>query len=183
MNHVISLLVENHQGVLSRIAGLFSGRGYNLESITAGPTADPTVTRITLVCGGDDTVIEQIKKQLHKLIDVIRLADLSDLPRVSRELLLVKVAAEAGNRGELFQVAEVFGARVMDVGSESIMAELVGDPSKLDDFLALLGDDRILEMARSGLVCMERGRKGKERRSGRAAERKTEQKKGAEDAD
>ncbi len=159
MKHIVSLLVENKQGVLARIAGLFSGRGYNLESITAGVTSDPTVTRITLACLGDDLVVEQIKKQLNRLIDVIRVTDLTGLPALHRELLLAKVSAKPSQRGEIFQVADVFKAQVMDVGYDTMSLELTGSTEKIDDFVALLSPYGLVEMARSGLVSLERSRK------------------------
>ena len=159
MTHIISLHVENQQGVLARISGLFSGRGYNLESITAGVTADPTVTRITLACTGDDAVVEQIKKQLNRLIDVIKVTELTGVPSLNRELMLVKVSAKAPQRGEIFQVADVFKAQIMDVGHESMTVELAGSPEKIDDLIALLQPYGISEMARSGVVSMERSRK------------------------
>jgi len=159
MTHVICLHVENQQGVLARISGLFSGRGYNLESITAGVTTDPTVTRITLACTGDDAVVEQIKKQLDRLIDVINVTELTGVPSLNRELMLVKVNAKGPQRGEVFQVADVFKAQIMDVGHESMTVELAGSPEKLDDLVALLQPYGIAEMARSGVVAMERSRK------------------------
>jgi acetolactate synthase-1/3 small subunit len=159
MTHVLSMLVENHQGVLSRIAGLFAGRGYNLESITAGVTTDPQITRITLVCEGDDNVIDQIKKQLNKLIDVIKVNDLSPLPSLHRELALIKVRAKTNQRGEVFQVADVFRARVLDVGLDSMVLEVTGSSDKIDNFVAVLQPYHIREVARSGLISMERGRK------------------------
>jgi len=159
MTHIISLHVENQQGVLARISGLFSGRGYNLESITAGVTADPTVTRITLACTGDDAVVEQIKKQLNRLIDVIKVTELTGVPSLNRELMLVKVNAKGSQRGEIFQVADVFKAQIMDVGHESMTVELAGSPEKIDDLIALLQPYGISEMARSGVVSMERSRK------------------------
>ncbi|MEW5814019.1 MAG: acetolactate synthase small subunit [Spirochaetota bacterium] len=159
MTHTIALLVENHQGVLSRISGLFSGRGYNLESFTSGPTTDPTITRITLVCQGDSTVIQQIKKQLNKLIDIIKVEDLTDCPTLNRELALIKIAVQPGQRGEVIQIADVFRAQVMDVGSDSMVIEITGSPQKIDDLVALLHEYTILEMARSGLVSLKRGSK------------------------
>ena len=161
MTHNISLLVENHQGVLARISGLFSGRGYNLESLTVGMTMDSSVSRITLVCKGDDAVIDQIKKQLNRLIDVIKVQDLTSLPSVNRELALIKITANHSRRGEVFQVADVFGCRVMDVGTESMIIEITGSPSKIDDFLSVLQPYKIQEVARSGLVALERGKKTK----------------------
>ena len=159
MTHTISLLVENHQGVLARISGLFSGRGYNLDSLTVGPTNDPTVSRITLVCKGDDMVIDQIKKQLNKLIDVIKVNDLSALPSLNRELALIKVRAKPNQRGEIFQVADVFRARVLDVGIDSMVLEVTGSSEKIDNFAAVLQPYSIREIARSGLISMERGKK------------------------
>jgi acetolactate synthase-1/3 small subunit len=161
MTHVISLLVENHQGVLVRIAGLFSGRAYNLESLTVGVTNDPSVSRVTLVCAGDDAVIEQIKKQLNKLIDVIKLIDLTGLKSVNRELALIKVQAAPERRAEIIQTADVFRARVIDVGIDSIILEATGSTEKIDDLLSILGPAAVLEVARSGLVSIERGRKTK----------------------
>jgi acetolactate synthase-1/3 small subunit len=159
MTHVLSMLVENHQGVLSRIAGLFSGRGYNLESITAGVTTDSQISRITLVCKGDDNVIDQIKKQLNKLIDVIKVTDLSPLASLHREVALIKVRAKPNQRGEVFQVADVFRARVLDVGIDSMVLEVTGSSDKIDNFIAVLQPYSIREVARSGLISMERGRK------------------------
>jgi acetolactate synthase I/III small subunit len=159
MTHVLSMLVENHQGVLSRIAGLFSGRGYNLESITAGVTTDTQITRITLVCKGEDNVFDQIKKQLNKLIDIIKITDLSPLPSLHRELALIKVRAMPNLRGEVFQVADVFRARVLDVGIDSMVLEVTGSSDKIDNFIAVLQPYSIREVARSGLISMERGRK------------------------
>lgn len=169
MKHIISLLVENHQGVLARISGLFSGRGYNLESITAGITMDPSVSRITLACTGDDSVVEQIKKQLNRLIDVIKVNDLTDVPALHRELMLIKVNAKGRQRGEIFQVADVFKAQVMDVGHETMSVELTGSPEKIDDFTALLQPYGIVEVARSGVVSMERSRKAPAAAAGSSA--------------
>jgi acetolactate synthase I/III small subunit len=168
MTHIISLLVENQQGVLARISGLFSGRGYNLESITAGVTTDTTVTRITLACTGDDAVVEQIKKQLNRLIDVIKVTELTDVPTLNRELMLIKVSAKGRQRGEIIQVSDVFKAQVMDVGHDTMSVELTGTPEKIDDFAALLQPYGIVEIARSGVVAMERGRKSPAPRAARA---------------
>ncbi len=159
MKHIISMLVENHQGVLARIAGLFSGRGYNLESITVGTTTDPTVSRLTLACGGDDAVVEQIKKQLNRLIDVIKVLDLTDAPALHRELALVKVSAKGRARGEIIQVADVFKAQVMDMGVDTMTLEITGASDKIEDFVALLAPFGLVELARSGVVALERGRK------------------------
>ena len=168
MTHIISMLVENQQGVLARISGLFSGRGYNLESITAGVTTDPTVTRLTLACTGDDAVVEQIKKQLNRLIDVIKVTELTGVPSLNRELMLIKVSAKGRHRGEIFQVADVFKAQVMDVGHDTMSVELTGTPEKIDDFAALLQPYGIVEVARSGVVAMERSKKTPAPRAARA---------------
>lgn len=159
MTHAISLLVENTQGVLSRISGLFSGRGYNLESLTVGATLDPSVARITLVCTGDDAIIEQIKKQLNKLIDIIKLVDMSEKPSVDREMALIKINASPQIRGEIFQVADVFRSKIMDVGANSMVLEVTGSAEKINDFISILQHYNILEIARSGLVSMERSSK------------------------
>jgi acetolactate synthase-1/3 small subunit len=161
MTHTISLLVENHQGVLARISTMFSGRGYNLESLTVGVTMDPTVSRITLVCKGDDAVIEQIKKQLNRLVDVIKVVDLTAIPSVGRELALVKVSAKHARRGEILQIADVFGCRIMDVGMENMIIEITGSSDKIDDFLAIIQPYSTQEIARSGVIAMERGKKAK----------------------
>ncbi|MBI9103087.1 MAG: acetolactate synthase small subunit [Spirochaetales bacterium] len=157
-NRVLYLLVQNHQGVLARISGLLSGRGYNVESFTAGRTNEEGLTRITLVCRGDDSIIDQVKKQLNKIIDIVKVVDLSERPTVDRELALIKVAAKPGERGELFQLADIFKATVKDVGTTSIVLEITGSTDEVDDLLLLL-DGQVLELARSGLVSMERGKK------------------------
>jgi len=161
MTHIISLLVENHQGVLSRIAGLFSGRGYNLESLTAGMTADPSFSRITLVCKGDDAIITQIKKQLNKLIDIVKVFDHTNVPSLNREIALIKVAAKPSQRGEIIQIADVFKARVLDVGYSTMTVEVTGAPEKIDDFISLALEYSIIDVARSGVVSLERGQKQK----------------------
>lgn len=158
MNHVISLLVENNSGVLARISGLLSGRGYNVESFSSGPTLDPEVTRITLVCRGDDTIIDQIKKQLNRLIEVIKVSDLTSKHTIDRQFALIKLSVKPGTRGEIIQLAEVFSAKVMDVGSNTMILELTGSEKKIDDLVQLL-DGNIIEIARSGLVSIERGKK------------------------
>jgi acetolactate synthase-1/3 small subunit len=145
--------------VLARIAGLFSGRGYNLESLTVGVTTDPSVSRITLVCSGEDAVIEQIKKQLNKIIDVIKVMDMSEFPSVNRELALIKINVKSSQRGEILQIADIFAARVVDVGLGSVILEVTGSTEKVNDFIVLAQQYSIAEIARSGLVSMERGKK------------------------
>ncbi|HAK45447.1 MAG TPA: acetolactate synthase small subunit [Spirochaeta sp.] len=164
MNHVISLLVENNAGVLSRISGLLSGRGYNVESFSSGPTLDPDITRITLVCLGEDEIIDQIKKQLNKLIEVIKVTDLTNKSTLDRQFALIKISVVHGNRGEIIQLAEVFGASVMDVGNSTMILELTGGEKKINDLVELLNGN-IIEIARSGLVSMERGKKSPPQKS------------------
>jgi len=166
MKRTLSLLVENHSGVLARISGMFSGRGYNLESLTVGVTTDRSISRITLVCVGNDSEFDQIKKQLNRLIDIIKVFDLTTTASVKRELALIKISAKHNQRGEIFQVADVFGARIMDVGSESMVIEISGSPEKIEDFLTVMMPYNVTETARSGLVAMERGKKVKKVKTG-----------------
>lgn len=158
MTHVISLLVENHQGVLVRIAGLFSGRAYNLESLTVGVTNDPAVSRVTLVCTGDDAVIEQIKKQLNKLIDVIKVIDFIDQAIFERELLLIRVDASRSNRRDILDLCDVFGARIMGVAEKSVTIELAGTTASIDDFIVIVKPYGIKEIVRSGAVAIAQGK-------------------------
>lgn len=154
---VFQILVDNTSGVLSRISGLFSRRGYNIESITAGVTADPNYTRITIVTSGDDEILEQIEKQLAKLVDVRSIQELKPNESVYRELVLIKVKATVENRQNIISMADVFRAKVIDVAPESIMVELTGDQNKIDAFIALLQDYEILELARTGIAGLGRG--------------------------
>ena len=156
MTHVLSMLVENHQGVLSRIAGLFSGRGYNLESITAGITTDPQITRITLVCSGDDNVISQIKKQLNKLVDIIKVTDLTQVPSLHRELALIKVSADEQNRSEIMQIVNIFRAKVIDISPKTLTVEITGKDDKISAVIGMLRQFGIRELARTGAVALKR---------------------------
>lgn len=156
---VFSLLVDNNPGVLSRIAGLFSRRGYSIDSITAGMTADPRFTRITVVSSGDELILEQIEKQVRKLEDVQDIKVLRDGESVYRELALVKLRANASQRGEVISVADIFRAKIVDVEEESLMIELTGTQSKLEAFLNLLKGYEILELARTGITGLSRGSK------------------------
>lgn len=156
---VYSLLVDNNPGVLSRIAGLFSRRGYSIDSITAGMTADPRFTRITVVATGDELILEQIENQLRKLVDVREIKMLKDGESVCRELVMVKVRANAEQRSEVISVADIFRAKIVDVESESMMIELTGNQSKVEAFLNLLDGYEILELARTGITGLERGSK------------------------
>lgn len=160
MKHTITILVENEFGVLTRIAGLFSARGYNIESLNVAPTLDETVSRMTLVTSGDEQVIEQIKKQLNKLIPVIRTEDISHSAHMERELLLVKVRATSSTRAEVLRMTDVFRAKVVDVSDTSYTIEMTGKAGKLEAFLRMLMPLGIIEMSRSGPLGMRRGAKG-----------------------
>lgn len=157
MEKVFSLIVDNTSGVLSRIAGLFSRRGYNIESITAGVTADPRFTRITIVTTGDDDILEQIEKQVAKLVDVRHIKCLEPDSSVYRELAMIKVAAKAADRPGLVAMADIFRANIVDVASDSVIIELTGTKSKLEAFINLLSDYEILELARTGIAGLSRG--------------------------
>lgn len=151
------LIVDNTSGVLSRISGLFSRRGYNIESITAGVTADPRFTRITIVASGDDEILDQIEKQVGKLVDVRDIRELELDSSVFRELALIKVRANAKEREGIIAVANVFRAKIVDVGAESLVIEVTGSQSKLEAFLNLLSGYEILELARTGIAGLTRG--------------------------
>lgn len=159
MQRVFSLLVDNNPGVLSRISGLFSRRGYSIDSITAGVTADPRFTRITIVSSGDELILSQIEKQVRKLEDIIEIKVLEPLDSVYRELIMVKVKANKSERSEIISVADIFRAKIVDVEKDSLMVELTGTQSKLDAFLNLLGGYDILELARTGITGLNRGMK------------------------
>lgn len=159
MLRILSLFVENNPGVLSRISGMVSGKGYNVESITAGVTADPSITRITFVCKGNDLEFEHIKKQLNGLINIIEVIDLTTKSNVKRELALIKISAHLEQRSELFHIADVFGCRVMDVGIDSLIIEISDLCEKIDDLIAIIQPYGIIEIARSGLIAMERCKK------------------------
>jgi len=154
---VFQLLADNTSGVLSRISGLFSRRGYNIESITAGATTDPRYSRITIVAYGDDEILEQIEKQVGKLIDVRSIKELVPGESVYRELVLIKVKTEAEKRQSLISLADVFRAKIIDVAPDSVIIELTGDLEKVNAFIALLGDFEILELARTGIAGLGRG--------------------------
>ena len=156
---VYSLLVRNNFGVLSRIAGLFSRRGYNIDSITSGTTADERITRITVVAAGDESILDQIEKQVRKLEDVFEIKRLEDDDSVFRELIMVKIRVNASQRAEVISVADIFRAKIVDVEKESLMVELTGNQSKLEAFLELLDGYEILELARTGITGLSRGSK------------------------
>ncbi|MBO6164077.1 MAG: acetolactate synthase small subunit [Lachnospiraceae bacterium] len=154
---VLSLLVENNSGVLSRVSGLFTRRGYNIDSISAGTTMDPDYTRITIVSSGEDEELEQIRKQVAKLVEVVDIKELPAETSVSRELVLVKVEADATRRSQVIAVADIFRAKIVDVAEHSLILELTGNASKLEAFINLLKDFRILDICRTGLTSMPRG--------------------------
>ena len=154
---VLSLLVDNTSGVLSRVAGLFSRRSYNIDSLTVGETADPRYSRMTVVVSGDEQILDQITKQLAKLIDVVDIKILEEGTSVSRELVLVKVRVDAEQRQSLIAIVNVFRGNIIDVGTDSMIVELTGQQSKLDAFLQLLEGHEILELARTGITGLSRG--------------------------
>ena len=157
MQRVFSLLVDNNPGVLSRVSVLFSRRGYSIDSITAGVTADPRFTRITIVASGDELILSQIEKQVRKLEDVIEIKVLHPKDSVYRELIMVKVRANKTERTEIISVADIFRAKIVDVEKDSLMVELTGNGSKVDAFLELLEGYEILELARTGITGLQRG--------------------------
>lgn len=157
--HMISILMENEAGALSRVANLFSARGYNIESLTVAPTDDPTLSRLTLVTSGNEQIIEQIVKQLNKLIDVVKLIDLSETDSIERELMLIKTKAIGEQRAEMMRLSEIFGGHILDVTESTYTIELTGPGGKLDNFLNAVEKDAILEVVRSGATGIARGQK------------------------
>ncbi len=157
MRHIISILLENESGALSRVAGLFSARAYNIESLSVAPTHDPTLSRMTLVTSGTDEVIEQISKQLNKLIDVVKLQDLTEDAHIERELMLIKVEAVREARDEVKRLVEIFRGRIIDVTEITYTIEITGNGEKLDAFMDALSSITIHEVVRSGLLGISRG--------------------------
>jgi acetolactate synthase-1/3 small subunit len=160
MRHIISILIENEAGALSRVAGLFAARGYNIESLTVAPTEDITLSRMTIVTLGNEEVIEQITKQLNKLIDVVKLIDLAGIPHVERELMLVKVAINLDSREDIKRLVDIFRGKVIDVTNNSYVIEMTGASGKLDAFIEALDAPCIIETVRSGPTSMSRGADG-----------------------
>ncbi len=156
MQHILSVLVEDEPGVLSRVAGLFSGRGFNIQSLNVAPTLEHGVSHMTITTSGDAQIIEQIIKQLRKLVTIIKVVDFSELRSVEREMLLLKVHAEGANRGEILRTVEIFRCRVMDVGHTEMTIEATGNKEKLDAIIGLLQRFGIKEIARTGTVAMRR---------------------------
>ena len=159
MRHILSLLVENEAGALSRISGLFSARGFNIESLTVAPTEDATVSRMTIVTSGSDAIIEQITKHLNKLVDVIKVVDLNESEHIERELMLVKVRANDSSREELTRLSDIFRGRIIDVNENSYTIEITGNGDKLDAFLKAVRPELILETVRTGVSGIARGEK------------------------
>lgn len=159
MRHIISVLLENESGALARLVGLFAQRGYNIDSLTVAATEDTTLSRLTLVTHGNDQVIEQITKQLHKLIEVVKLTDLNDAPHLERELMLIKVKASGAQRDEVKRCADIFRGQIIDVTATMYTVQLVGTSDKLDAFIQALAGTPILEVVRSGVSGIARGEK------------------------
>jgi acetolactate synthase-1/3 small subunit len=160
MRHTISVLVENEFGVLSRVAGLFSGRGFNIESLSVAPTLDPSISRMTIVTSGDDKILEQIGKQLNKLIDTIKIIDFTGEDYVEREMALIKVSAEEHTRAEILRICDIFRGKVVDVTVKSYTIEVTGSPAKINAILDLLRPLGVKELVRSGPIVIGRGPKG-----------------------
>ena len=156
MRHTISVLVENKFGVLTRVAGLFSGRGYNIDTLNVGPTHDPATSRMTIVTRGDDSTIEQIVKQLNKLVDVIEVRDFRDAEYVDRELVLVKVSVDSKTRAEVMQITDIFRAKIVDVQPKSLTIEITGNESKVEKFIDLMKTFGVAELTRTGKVALAR---------------------------
>ncbi|MCH9699546.1 MAG: acetolactate synthase small subunit [Gammaproteobacteria bacterium] len=159
MRHIISVLMENEAGALSRVAGLFSARNFNIESLTVAPTQDPTLSRMTIVTTGNDSVIEQITKQLNKLIDVVKLVDLTDSSYLERELMLVKLYAVGEVRDEVMRLVDIYRCKILDVSPTTLVVEVTGASKKLDSFLSILKKDAVIEVVRSGATGVARGEK------------------------
>jgi len=159
MKRIISMLLENEPGALSRVVGLFSQRGYNIETLTVAPTNDPTLSRLTLTTSGSDRVIEQITKQLNKLIEVVKLVDLTEGAHVERELLLIKIKATGAQRAEIKRTADIFRGQIVDVTSAVYTVQLTGASDKLDAFVESVGEASILEVVRTGVSGIARGDK------------------------
>lgn len=157
--HTLSVLVENHAGVLSRVAGLFSRRGFNIDSLAVGVTENPKISRITIVVDGDDYTVEQVSKQLNKLIDVIRICQLEKTDSVSRELALIKVAANATTRAEIIQIVEIFRAKIVDISKSTLTIEISGGVDKVDALENMVKPFGIKEIVRTGTIAIQRGNK------------------------
>lgn len=156
MLHTISVLVENKFGVLTRIAGMFSGRGFNIDTLNVGPTLDPTTSRMTITVRGDDTVLEQVTKQLRKLVDVIEVQDFMEGESVDRELVLMRVGVDASTRSEVMQVCDIFRAKIIDVQRKNLSIEITGNESKISKFITLMSQFGITDLTRTGRIALAR---------------------------
>jgi acetolactate synthase-1/3 small subunit len=156
MRHTISVLVENTFGVLTRVAGMFSGRGYNIDSLNVAPTHDPEKSRMTIVTRGDDATVEQIVRQLYKLVNVLEITDFREHEYIDRELVLVKVKANAKNRSEVMQITDIFRAKIVDVQSKTMTIEVTGNETKVNKFIGLMDNFGIIDLTRTGKVALER---------------------------
>ena len=156
MRHIIAILIENEAGALSRVAGLFSARGYNIESLTVAPTEDPSLSRMTLVTRGSEDIVEQITKQLNKLIDVIEIQDFRDDEYVDRELVLVRVAVDSKSRAEVMQITDIFRAKIVDVQPKTLTIEITGAESKVEKFISLMDSFGVQEITRTGKIALPR---------------------------
>jgi len=156
MKHVISVLVENRFGVLARISGLFSARGFNIDSLAVGETEDPTISRMTIVVEGDERILEQITKQLHKLVDVIKVQDLTKEEYIDRELVLIKLTVTPQNRSEVIQIVDTFRAKIVDVNPKTLTVEVTGDQSKIDAVMELFSPFGVREVVRTGRIAVAR---------------------------
>ena len=159
MRHAISVLVENKFGVLARIATLFAARGFNIDSLAVGETEDPNVSSMTIIVSGNDKILEQVEKQLNKLIDVIKVSDYKEAKHVERELALIKVKANRADRSEIMQIVDIFRAKIIDVSSDSVIVEMTGDEEKITALMVMLQPFGIREMSRTGIIAMGRGKK------------------------
>jgi acetolactate synthase-1/3 small subunit len=157
MRHIISTIVENKPGVLAHISGLFAGRGFNIDSLAVGETEDPARSRMTVVVKGDDAVLEQVRKQLSKIIDVIKVTDFSETEHVERDLMLIKVGVRPEKRGEVFEICEVFRGKVVDIGAKYLVLEIAGPEKKIDAFIDLMKPYGIREVVRTGRIAIARG--------------------------
>ncbi len=158
MRHTLSILVENRFGVLARIAGMFSGRGFNIDTLNVGPTLDPSTSRMTIVVRGDDKILDQVNKQLEKLVDVIDIQDFQNEESVSRELVLCRVEANAQTRAEIMQICTIFRAKIIDVQPSSVAIEVTGTETKLEKFLSLMKDFGVMELTRTGRIALPRSK-------------------------
>ncbi len=155
--HTLAVIVENRPGVLTRVTTLFRRRGYNIESLAVGETENPSISRITIVVMGDEKILEQVTKQLYKLVDVIKIVDITDKRSVERELVMVKVRADVNVRAEIVQIVDIFRARIVDIGKTSLIIEVTGDSAKIDAIVESLKPFGIIELVRTGIVAMVRG--------------------------